>query len=165
LGEGASTDARRGRMQHISDQYGSISVAWVGEGVLYARFANKISADVGERYAAQLTAMVGGLQEVRYFADSRNLANYDILARSAIVRAVLANRKRFASIIVLTWAGGVGPISRTFASAIGDSIEYVTEAAEFEARLLQAAPDAKRELDALTASAPRPKRRRGLGPT
>lgn len=151
-------------MEHISDQYGSISVAWVGEGVLYARFENKISADVGERYAAQLVAMIRDMEGVRYFADSRKLANYDILARSAVVRAVLANRRRFSSIVVLTWAGGVGPISRTFASAIGDSIEYVTEADQFEARLLEAAPSAKRELEALTASAPRPQRRRGTAP-
>lgn len=151
-------------MEHISDQYGSISVVWVGEGVLYARFENKISAEVGERYAARLVAMIADLQAIRYFADSRNLANYDILARSAIVRAVLANRRRFASIVVLTWAGGVGPISRTFASAIGDSIEYVTEADQFEARLLRAAPDAKRELDALAAAAPRSKRTQGTKP-
>jgi hypothetical protein len=138
-------------MEHIADQYGSVSVAWVGDGVLYARFENKISAAVGERYAARLVAMIRQTESVKYFCDSRKLVNYDILARSAIVRAVLANRRKFASILVLTWAGGVGPVSRTFASAIGDSIEYVTEPGEFESRMLRAAPDAKREIEPAAA--------------
>jgi hypothetical protein len=134
-------------MEHIADQHGSVSVAWVADGVLYARLENKISAAVGERYAARLVMMIRQTESVKYFCDSRKLVNYDILARSAIVRAVLANRRRFASILVLTWAGGVGPVSRTFASAVGDSIEYVTEAGEFESRMLRVAPHAKREIE------------------
>jgi hypothetical protein len=134
-------------MEHIADQHGCVSVAWVGDGVLYARFENKISAAVGERYAARLALLIRQAESVKYFCDSRKLVNYDILARSAIVRAVLANRRRFASILVLTWAGGAGPVSRTFASAIGDSIEYVTEPDEFEARMLRVAPDARREIE------------------
>lgn len=151
-------------MDHISDQHGSVSVAWVGDGVLYARFENKISADVGERYAARLVVMIHQTESVKYFCDSRKLVNYDILARSAIVRAVLANRRKFASMVVLSWAGGVGPVSRTFASAIGDSVEYVTEADEFEARLLAAAPNARREIEP-PQTAPRSVRLRGSGPT
>ena len=147
-------------MEHFADQQGCVSVAWVGDAVLYARFENRISADVGERYAARLTSLVRDIPSLMYFADSRNLTDYDILARSAVVRAVLANRRKFNSLVVLTWAGGAGPISRTFASALGDTIEYMTDADAFEARLLTVAPNAKREVEAAPSSARRSQRRR-----
>jgi len=147
-------------MEHFADDYGCVSVAWVGDSVLYARFERKISAQVGERYAARLLALVGEVESLRYFADSRNLTEYDILARSAIVRAVLSNRLKFASTVVLTWAGGAGPVSRTFASALDGSIEYLTDAAQFESRMLAVAPRANQAIEAAPKVAARSRRSR-----
>ncbi len=123
--------------------------------VLYARFEGKITSQVGEKFATEFVALVQGTTELEYFADSRGLTEYDILARSAIVRALLSNRGKFASMVVLTCARGVGPTARTFADTLGRSIEYVADADEFEARLLKAAPLASQLLDA----APRSERR------
>src|SRR5688572_12769877 len=114
-------------MQRIVDRHGGVSVAWVAEGVLYARFEGKISSQVGEKFATEFVALLHGASELEYFADSRGLTEYDILARSAIVRALLGNRAKFASMVVLMWARGVGPTARTFADALGRSIEYVTD--------------------------------------
>ncbi len=135
-------------MQELADQQGRAKIGWVADGVLYARFENKISAPVGEWVATCLTAFAQEADGIRYFADSGALTEYDILARSAIVRALLANRRRFASLVVLTWVRGVGPTARTFADALGGSIEYLTDAKQFEAQLLAAAPAAKQAIEA-----------------
>jgi hypothetical protein len=113
--------------------------------VFYARFEGAISPDVGERYAALLTALVADVRSLRYFVDSSALVSYDLLARSAILQAIMAHRSKFASIVALTWAGGAGPMGRSFATALG-SVEYVTSREDFDARLLAAAPFARPQI-------------------
>jgi hypothetical protein len=129
-------------VEHFRDARGCITVAWVGERVLYARFEKDICADVGERYARRLVELVRSVNSVQYFVDSRLVTEYDILARSAVVRAVLAYRLKFASMIVLSPAGVIGPTARIFASEMGTALEYLTSVPEFEARLRVAAPRA-----------------------
>ena len=136
-------------MEEFADLEGCARIGWVAEGVLYARFERKISAEVGECVAARLLELSRKANSIRYFSDSRALTEYDILARSAIVRALLANRRHFASVVVLTWVQGVGPTARTFADAVGGLIEYLTDAQQFEARLFAAAPTAHNAIEAV----------------
>jgi hypothetical protein len=140
-------------LARIAAGEGSILAGWVGPGVFYARFEGSISADVGERYAALLKSLVGDVRSLCYFVDSSDLTAYDLLARSAILQAIMAHRSKFSSIVALTWAGGVGPVGRSFASALGN-VEYVTTREDFDARLLAAAPFAREQI-ALSSSAVR----------
>src|SRR5690606_11173299 len=123
-------DAGMAPLERIMDGEESICVGWVGRGVLYARFVGTISADMGERYAARLTELIQHAESLRYFVDSSALTHYDLLARSAIIQAVMAHRRKFATIISLTWAGGVGPVGRSFAAALGN-VEYLTTREDF----------------------------------
>lgn len=140
-----ATRASEAPLERIGVGEGAIRAGWVGPGVFYARFEGAISADVGERYAALLTALVCDVRSLGYFVDSSALVSYDLLARSAILRAIMAHRSKFSSIVALTWAGGAGPIGRSFGAALGN-VEYVTTREAFDARLLAAAPFARQQI-------------------
>ncbi len=131
----------------MADREGSVAVGWVAQGVLYARFAGGLSADLGVKFATRLQAFVEEVPSLRYFADAGALKHYDLLARSAFVRVVLANRRKFAAIVLLTWAEGISPTSTAFASVIGEPIDIVTNQIEFETRLLRVAPLARQKVD------------------
>jgi hypothetical protein len=153
-----ATQAVRAPLVRIGAGSGTIRAGWVGPGVFYARFEGSISADVGSRYAALLTALVRDMRSLGYFVDSSDLASYDLLARSAILQAIMAHRSKFASIVALTWAGGAGPIGRSFAAALGN-VEYVTSRDDFDARLLAAAPFAREQIAAASGTLRRVPRR------
>jgi hypothetical protein len=83
---------------------------------------------------------------LQYFADATQLTQYDLVARSAFVRVVLEQRKRFAGLTVLTWAEGVSTMAHALVSAVGEPVDILADRSEFEARLLRAAPHARERL-------------------
>lgn len=133
--------------ERMRDDEGSALVGWAGDSVVYARAEGGLSADLGSRFAAQVEKLVVGVSGVHYFADSSRLTRYDLLARSAFVRVVLANRRRFESFTFLIWPDEVSPAARAFASAIGGNVELCQELGEFEQRLLRHAPLARYRIE------------------
>ena len=131
----------------IADAQGTVRVGWVGSGVLYARLERGLSAELGARYAQHVETVVARSSGVRYFIDAHTLTYYDLLARSAFVRLVLANRRKFASLVLLTWAEGIGPAARNVAATLGGSVDILVDALEFDVQLCAAAPLAKQVLD------------------
>jgi hypothetical protein len=117
------------------------------QGVYYARFSHSLSARLGEAFAARLRAAVqssGG--PIKYFADGRALESYDLLARSAFVRVVTENRRRFEHITLLSWSGG--DVSGPVLAALGDVTDVTKDLIEFEARLFASSPNARYKLGA-----------------
>jgi hypothetical protein len=151
-GPGASQKGASQRpLEMLRDSEGAVILGWVGEGVFYTRFVGMLSAELGEMVASHLNkVVVAEATSLRYFSDASALKTYDLLARSAITRVVLAHRRRFADIVILTWAEGINAPERVFADAIGDPIHVITDAADFEKRLVRAAPLAKQTLDPKT---------------
>jgi len=90
-------------------------------------------------FATRLGALVAQSQAICLFCDRSELKYYDLLARSAFARVVLSHRRRFTSIVILTWA-----------TTLWEPIEILTEADVFETRLLRKAPLAMRKLDPKT---------------
>lgn len=131
----------------VRDSEGAVLLGWVGEGVFYARFLGTLSAELGDVVASQLKRALAEVPVLRYFSDASELQSYDLLARSALTRVMLANRKRFGDIVILTWAEGINAAERGLAAAIGDPIVIVTDPVDFETRLVRAAPLAKQTLD------------------
>lgn len=131
----------------FGDDQGLVTVGWVGDGVLYARFVEGLSSNVGAAFARQLQSFVSQTPSLQYFADASALTHYDLLARSAFVRVVMANRRQFTTITILTWAEGVSSASRAFATVIGEAVNVLVDSKEFESRLLRAAPLAKQKID------------------
>jgi hypothetical protein len=131
----------------FEDPSGSIVFGRVSSNVLYAGFKGSLSAGVGMAFADRLLTLAKSGSTVRYFADASSLTAYDVLARSAFVRAVLSERRRFIEIVLLTWVGGVSAATQAFADAIGQPLDILTQADEFRTRLVRAAPTAELQLD------------------
>jgi hypothetical protein len=133
-------------LEVLADENGSVAIGWAAERVLYARFKQNFSGNLGDRYAACLETLIRPVESLHYFADASSLHGCDLLARSTFARVVFANRRRFGSIVVLTWGEGVGLAARALTEALGDSVEFVTDNTAFETRLLALAPQARRTL-------------------
>lgn len=133
-------------MELVSDKSGSMSFGWVGPGVYLVRASGEISATLGALQLSRLEAALEGQSSIRYFSDSRDVKGYDLLARSAFVRLILAQRKKFAALTMLTWAEGISTAAHTFASAIGEPLVLLSSASEFDRRLFLAAPRVKESL-------------------
>jgi hypothetical protein len=134
-------------LELLADDEGSITLGWVDAGVFYARFIGVISASLYARHTSRLEAALERIESLHYFADGRAICSYDLGARGAFVRMVLARRRQFQSVVILTWAQGITAVTRTFASSMGEPIDVTVDELDFERRLLEAAPLARGKLD------------------
>ncbi|MFZ5894622.1 MAG: hypothetical protein ACOY0T_26405 [Myxococcota bacterium] len=130
----------------LRDAEGQVAIGWLASSVLYVRFSGVLSAELGARYTGYLHAAVLGVTSLQLFADSRDLASYDLLTRSAFVRVVLANRKKFTALVMLGWPGGVTAATRALVATLGQPSEIVTDIRQFETKLFAAAPSARSKL-------------------
>ncbi len=129
-------------MNLVRDAEGAINFGVVEEGVYFSRFTGKLSARLGAAHLNDLQQALDVRAGMSYFADASDLASFDLLARSAFVRLLLSNRKRFSEIVVLNWAGGVSANGPTLAATVGEPVVMIEDRHEFEHRLLSAAPRA-----------------------
>jgi hypothetical protein len=135
-------------LELLTDAAGSIAFGWIQERVLYARFDGRLSADLGSAFARRLGALVEPVDSLKYFADARCVQSYDLLARSAFVRVLLAHRRKFEVLELLAPLASSGPASRSMFESLGSSATITTDAEEFELRLFAVAPSARWKLDA-----------------
>lgn len=131
----------------LDDEEGTIAVGWASDSVIYAMVDGSLSATLGARYADHLQAMVRGTTGIQYYSDSALMTRYDLLARSAFVRMALANRRCFDGFTFLTWPDGVSNAAKAFAAALGENVTICTLLADFEGRLLRAAPLARQRIN------------------
>ncbi len=133
-------------LQVLSDDAGAVAFGWVAEAVLYTQFQGRLSAETGHAYAIRLSALVAQTQLFSFFCDASGLKYCDLLARSAFARVLLSNRRRFASLVVLTWAEGQSQTMQALVAMLGEPIEVLKDSDAFEASLLHKAPLALRKL-------------------
>ena len=140
----------------LKDGAGTVIFGWAGQGVLYTRFKEGLTAQNGQAYSARLAALVVQASAIHFFCDFSELTYYDLLARSAFIRAVLSNRRRFVSHTWLMWDGELSPAMRSLATSLGDPVSLLKDRKVFEDQLLKLAPLAWRKLDPKTWEAPKP---------
>jgi hypothetical protein len=128
----------------LADAAGSVTFGWADDRVYYARFSRSLSARLGETFASRLRAAAASVTSLKYFADARELESYDLLSRSAFVRAVGEQRRKFEQIDVLWWEGA--DWSDAVVAAIGEPLFVTRDPLTFESRLLTAAPRARTKL-------------------
>ncbi len=141
--------ADRNDLDIIHDNSGAVTFGWVAPRVIYTRFDGGFSAHIGYDYAMRLGTMLAQFQSLSFFGDATRLRSYDLLARSALVRAILTNRRKFAVLAMLTQRNGLAPAGGALAATFGEPIQVLTDAAAFEMRLLKAAPQAHQKLNAV----------------
>jgi hypothetical protein len=149
-------------LELLADDEGSVTLGWVDAGVFYSRFVGVLSAPLAARHTEQLEAALERAGSLHFFSDGRALSSYDLGARGAFLRTVLAHRSQFKSVVMLTWSLGITPVTRSFASALGEPVDILSDELEFERRLLETAPLARGKLDPngwlLPPAQPRPAR-------
>jgi hypothetical protein len=133
-------------LEALADPSGSIDMGWLGAAVLYTRMNGMLSMKVGGLYASGLDNYLRRAKGVRFFLDGSGLISADLLARSALIRVFCANRSTIASMVMLTGAENVGPIGKALAATLGEVAELMTDAEEFENRLIRAAPHARKRI-------------------
>lgn len=132
-------------LELITDAAGSVTFGWVDEGVYYARFSRCLSAKLGEAFAGRLRE-VAHEHPLCYFGDARALESYDLLARSAFVRVVVEQRRKFEALTLLTWPDG--ELSAAYIDTLGSNVVVTKDPIDFESRLMAAAPAARFKLSA-----------------
>lgn len=133
-------------VETLSEAGGVIVVGWVGDGVLWAKLTGMLSAALGASYALKLERYIVSGPRLRFFVDASAMSGYDLLARSATARVLMAHRQRITSMLVLNWSGGVSA-SRAVMVALDDLVEVTTSSQLFDARLTEAAPLARQKID------------------
>jgi hypothetical protein len=131
-------------LEMLTDACGSVSFGWVDEGVYYARFARSLSGRLGVAFAERLASVVEDKGAIKYFGDARGVESYDLVARSAFIRLVTAQRARFTELNLLWWDGD--DLGLACSRALGEPLYVTQDAIEFETRLCQAAPGAQGKL-------------------
>lgn len=134
-------------VETLSEAGGVIVVGWVGDDVLWAKLTGTLSATLGASYAVKLERYLKSCPRLRYFVDASSLHSYDLLARSATERVLMANRQRIKSVVVLSWSGAVSSSSRAVMVALDDLVEMATSTEQFDAKLTEAAPLARQKID------------------
>lgn len=128
-------------LELLLDDEGTVDLGWVASGVVFARFNKRLSADLGQRFATRLTSYVNEAPQLHYFADASLLSSYDLIARSALLRVFMEHRRKFVTLVTLTWSEGISEAARTLRDVIGEPFDLVTDKSEFEGRMLKAAPE------------------------
>jgi hypothetical protein len=124
----------------LEDREGAVAYGWIAHRVFYCRLVGCLSARLGTSFVQRLSGLLSDVPALAYFADASALEQYDLVARTRFQHLVLAERRKFVSMTILAWAGGVGPAARNFATLLAGAIELLTDPAEFDRALLNVAP-------------------------
>lgn len=133
-------------LTRFEDNEGIVTLGWIAPDVFYAHYCGALTVEVGQACAAYQRAALNGVPAFHFFADSSEMKQYDLTARSALVRLLLEHRSRFASLVMLSWPGGSSGATVALATAIGKACHLLTDRAAFEGKLLLVAPGAAGEL-------------------
>lgn len=132
-------------LETLRDNVGVVELGWVAPKVFLAQFEGGLSASLGKAFAGRLEEAVRGRQEIEYFGDGSRVTHYDLEARSALVRVLTEQGRCFSSITVLLWQGELSGQEASVAATIDDP-SMLTDADEFQRRVLRVAPNARDRL-------------------
>jgi hypothetical protein len=122
----------------IEDRQGAVTYGFLAPRVLYARMVGLLSEGLGTRLTLELQSVTRGVASLAYFVDASALRDHEPRARGRFQALIRAERRRFASIAVLT-QNPTGLIERELAVELGESVDLIYEPLEFERALCNVA--------------------------
>jgi len=122
----------------IEDRQGAATYGFVAPRVLYARMVGILSLALGARFVHELESVTREVTSLASFVDASALRDFDPLARGQFQALIVADRRRFASIAVLT-RNARGLVGRELAIDLGESVDLIYEPLEFERALCNVA--------------------------
>jgi hypothetical protein len=123
----------------LEDRQGAAAYGYVAPRVLYARVVGCLSEELGTSFARELDSVTRPVASLACFVDASALREYDPVAQARLQALVAAERRRFSSIVMLTWASGSGLAWRELAAELGEAVELLSEPLEFERALCNVA--------------------------
>jgi hypothetical protein len=152
----------------LSDNGGTIVAGFLAPEIYYVRLVGSVSSALGIRCANQLRKDLANATAAICFFDAAAAQGTDFAARSAIMRAFLANRHHLKSIRVLVDPSAPESRVRALGAMVESTTQVITSAAIFNAQMLEAAPTAPSTLPASgripIARSVRPSRMRSMRP-
>jgi hypothetical protein len=131
----------------LSDDRGTVIAGHFTAGVYYVRLVGYISSRLGIEIASHLRRQLADAPAVTCFFDVASIEGGDFAARSAIARALLANRAQVTSTTTLVAPGPIHMRARAFVTMLERAGQVVDSDAAFRARLMEAAPSSASLLD------------------
>jgi hypothetical protein len=132
-------------LTELSDGEGTVAFGPLAVGVYYVRLTGHLSSKLGIECAVQLRQQLGTGRGVHFFVDGALAKGVAFAARSAVMRALLANRQQLNSITVVV-AVGSSARARSMVAMLGRP-NLVTDSAEvFQTHLHEAVPSARTKL-------------------
>jgi hypothetical protein len=119
----------------LEDRQGAAAYGYVASRVLYARVVGRLSEALGTDFVNELDSVTRQESSLACFVDASALRQFDASAQSRLQALVVAERRRFASIVMLTWSASSGLAWRQLAAELGEAVELLSEPLEFERAL------------------------------
>jgi hypothetical protein len=133
-------------LQVLADNLGTVVAGFLSANVYYIRFIDHVSTGLGIRSGSHLRRELADATEVTCFFDVASAERVDFAARSAIIRALLVNRRRLVKVTTLTTPGLNATKVRSLLAVLGNISLVIDSAAVFQAEMLEAAPFAQGKL-------------------
>jgi hypothetical protein len=125
-------------LRMLEDREGAVAYGYLAPRVLYARVVGCLSPELGSRFVHELMDATQKAP-LAYFADESALSESQPYSRRRFHSFFVAERRRFTSIVMLTWGARGAAAWRALTVAGGEPIELVREPVEFERALCNVA--------------------------
>jgi hypothetical protein len=129
----------------LSDPQATVTFGFLAADVYYVRIAGYVSSKLGIDCSLQLRQELANTA-VTLYADVVSAEGSAFAARSAMMRALLANRRQLNSVTILVGSGAAAARARSMAGMLGRPHNIIDSAALFQTQLVQAVPSAKSKL-------------------
>jgi hypothetical protein len=146
-------------LEMLSDVAGGIVFGWVGRGVLYCKLIDRISPELGAKFEQRLPSAFVGKAQVHCYVDVSSPGSLDLSGQSAIIRAMIAERRRLRALTIAAGSPAAAAIARVLSNVLDGVSVTLSEAGRFNADLAVVGPLARQKLRA-GASGGRSKRPR-----
>lgn len=126
----------------LSDTQATVTFGFLSANVYYCRITGYVSSKLGIDGSLQLRQHLASAT-VTLFADVASGDGSTFAARSALMRALLANRQQLTSATILVRSSATAARARSMADMLGRPHSIIDSAALFQTQLLQAVPSAR----------------------
>jgi hypothetical protein len=129
----------------LSDAQGTVTHGLLAANVYYVRVGGYVSSKLGIDCSLQLRQHLASTA-VTFFLDVASAEGGAFAARSAIMRALLANRRQLNFVTILVGSKAVATRARSMAATLGRPHSVIDSPGLFQTQLIEAVPSARSKI-------------------
>ncbi len=127
-------------LEILAKRSGAAVLGWLADDVFYVGLVGYVSSGLGSKAAARMLSKLEGSTIVHCFCNAHLSHNVDFMARSAIVRTMLTNRRRIASMTALVGTPASNVTAQAIDSVLDCGATILTDPNAFDELLVKTAP-------------------------